>query len=373
MIDADQQRDELVERLFAAGLGMAEVLTVYLGDTLGLYRALERAGPMTAPELAKETGTFERYAREWLEQQAAAGILDGRRRVRGAGRTPVRAPAGSHRAAPRSREPLLDRAVLQVVRRRLRRDARPRLRVPLRRAGPVERVRPRHGRGAGRLQPAVARRVARHRVPALDPRPPRAADRRTRREGRGRRVRRRLGRRSRSPARIRTSRSTASISDEPSIEIARRNAEEAGARGSGPVRGEGRRGSRAGGRYDLAIVVEAIHDLPHPVAVLRSIREMLKPGGTLLVADERTEDVVHGTGERDRAALLRVQRPVLPAVRDGGRHVGGNRHRDAAVDVRGLRGRGRVRRGLRPADRARLPPLLSARSLSLPEGRDTPR
>ena len=75
MIDADQQRDELVERLFSAGLAMGELMTVYLGDTLGLYRALERSGSMTAPELAKETGTFERYAREWLEQQAAAGIL----------------------------------------------------------------------------------------------------------------------------------------------------------------------------------------------------------------------------------------------------------------------------------------------------------
>ena len=75
MVDADTQRDELVERLFSAGLGMAEVLTVYLGDTLGLYRAIERAGSMTAPELAKETGIFERYAREWLEQQAAAGFL----------------------------------------------------------------------------------------------------------------------------------------------------------------------------------------------------------------------------------------------------------------------------------------------------------
>ena len=39
----EEQRDGLVERLFAAaGLGMAEVLTVYLGDTLGLYRALQR-------------------------------------------------------------------------------------------------------------------------------------------------------------------------------------------------------------------------------------------------------------------------------------------------------------------------------------------
>ena len=54
---AEQQRDELVERLFAAGLGMAEVLTVYLGDTLGLYRALRDHGAMTAPELAKEAGS----------------------------------------------------------------------------------------------------------------------------------------------------------------------------------------------------------------------------------------------------------------------------------------------------------------------------
>src|SRR5919109_5153674 len=75
MNDPDRQREELVERLFSAGLGMAEVLTVYLGDTLGLYRALERTGSMTPPELATETGIFERYAREWLEQQAAAGIL----------------------------------------------------------------------------------------------------------------------------------------------------------------------------------------------------------------------------------------------------------------------------------------------------------
>src|SRR5204863_2943394 len=75
MVDTDTQRDQLVERLFLAGLGMGEVLTVYLGDTLGLYRAIDRAGSVTPAELAKETGIFERYAREWLEQQAAAGIL----------------------------------------------------------------------------------------------------------------------------------------------------------------------------------------------------------------------------------------------------------------------------------------------------------
>ena len=52
----EEQRDGLVERLFAATLGMSEVLTVYLGDTLGLYRALNQNGPMTAPQLATDTG-----------------------------------------------------------------------------------------------------------------------------------------------------------------------------------------------------------------------------------------------------------------------------------------------------------------------------
>src|SRR5262245_2227963 len=76
MADVDQQRDALVERLFMAGIGMGEIMTVYLGDRLGLYRAIDGAGSMTSADLAAEAGIFERYAREWLEQQAAAGILE---------------------------------------------------------------------------------------------------------------------------------------------------------------------------------------------------------------------------------------------------------------------------------------------------------
>ena len=73
--EAARRRDELVERLFQATLGAWDVLGVYLGDRLGLYRALADSGPLTAGELALATGTHERYAREWLEQQAAGGIL----------------------------------------------------------------------------------------------------------------------------------------------------------------------------------------------------------------------------------------------------------------------------------------------------------
>lgn len=68
-------RDAFVERLFGSFLGALELLTIYLGDELGYYRALADRGPLTAAELAAGTGTNERYAREWLEQQAAANIL----------------------------------------------------------------------------------------------------------------------------------------------------------------------------------------------------------------------------------------------------------------------------------------------------------
>src|SRR5439155_14246952 len=66
----------LAERLFQSGMATLDILTVYLGDQLGLYRALADGGPANSAELAERTGTFERYVREWLEQQAASGILD---------------------------------------------------------------------------------------------------------------------------------------------------------------------------------------------------------------------------------------------------------------------------------------------------------
>lgn len=47
-----------------------------IGDKLGLYKALARGGPMTSAELASATSTTERYVREWLAAQAAAGYVD---------------------------------------------------------------------------------------------------------------------------------------------------------------------------------------------------------------------------------------------------------------------------------------------------------
>jgi 2-polyprenyl-3-methyl-5-hydroxy-6-metoxy-1,4-benzoquinol methylase len=48
---------------------------VLLGDKLGLYKAMADLGPVTPDELAKATGTAERYIREWLGNQAAGGYV----------------------------------------------------------------------------------------------------------------------------------------------------------------------------------------------------------------------------------------------------------------------------------------------------------
>lgn len=60
--------EQLVERLFGAVLGMMDVHPVYVGERLGLYRALADSDVTTSAELAAATATDERYVREWLEQ-----------------------------------------------------------------------------------------------------------------------------------------------------------------------------------------------------------------------------------------------------------------------------------------------------------------
>ena len=45
-----------------------------VGDKLGLYKAMAD-GPLTSKELARKTGTTERYVREWLAAQAASDYV----------------------------------------------------------------------------------------------------------------------------------------------------------------------------------------------------------------------------------------------------------------------------------------------------------
>ncbi len=57
------------------GLASNAVLA-YLGDRLGIWRTLASVPSVTSASLAERTGLAERYLREWLSAQAAAGYLD---------------------------------------------------------------------------------------------------------------------------------------------------------------------------------------------------------------------------------------------------------------------------------------------------------
>ena len=73
-IDPDKLHDFLVRAVVDFGATFNAAL-VRIGDKLGLYRALAAGGPQTPGELAKRTGTAERYVREWLSAQAAGGYV----------------------------------------------------------------------------------------------------------------------------------------------------------------------------------------------------------------------------------------------------------------------------------------------------------
>ena len=58
---------------FGAAFG---VTLAYIGDKLGLYKAMAFAGPLSSEEVAERSATNERYVREWLINQAAGGYLE---------------------------------------------------------------------------------------------------------------------------------------------------------------------------------------------------------------------------------------------------------------------------------------------------------
>lgn len=71
-----EKLDALVNRMLGDIGACVTGALVVLGDRLGLYKAMADSEGVTSEELAKTTGIKERYLREWLSAQAAAGFID---------------------------------------------------------------------------------------------------------------------------------------------------------------------------------------------------------------------------------------------------------------------------------------------------------
>jgi SAM-dependent methyltransferase len=68
---AERFAGKLMEDL---GAGLRAPLS-YIGDRLGIFKAMAASGPVTAGELAQKTGLHARYIRAWLEAMTAAEYI----------------------------------------------------------------------------------------------------------------------------------------------------------------------------------------------------------------------------------------------------------------------------------------------------------
>mgnify|MGYP002128964728 CR=1 FL=1 len=75
-VEVDEARvEELVGQLAGHMTGAAICLSIWLGDELGYYRALATSGAVGSDALAAQTGCNPRLTREWLDSQAAGGLV----------------------------------------------------------------------------------------------------------------------------------------------------------------------------------------------------------------------------------------------------------------------------------------------------------
>lgn len=294
---AEAGRDALVERLFGSILGMMDVHMLYVGDRLGLYEAMS-AGTRTPAEVAGATETNERYVREWLEQQAVAGILE-------VADTSAGPEDRRYGIPPGHEEVLLDRESLNCLApfaRMMVGIVRPLPEVlgAFRSGGgvPYARYDADFCDGQGDMNGAMFEALlATEWIPSIPD------------------VHERL--QADPPARVAdlacgTGRSTIAIVrgyprarvdgldvDEHSIEVARAYlaAAEPGLAARVSFQARDAADPELEGGYDLVTVFEAVHDLSRPVEVLGAIRGLLAEGGAAIVADERVAESFTAPGD----------------------------------------------------------------------------
>lgn len=290
------QRDAFIERFLQSASGTFSLFSIYLGDRLGLYRALAEGGPATSAELAKRTGTHERYIREWLEQQTVAGILHVENENHGTDTRRFTLPPGHV-------EPLIDCSSLNYV-------------VPLAQllvgaTRPLPAVLDAYRNGGGVSfdeygadlrdgqaainYPAFWHQLSQEWLPAM-------ADIDTRLQ------------QAEPPARVADigcgygwsslgmARGYPNIRvdgfdlDAPSIERARENAKLNRLADRVFFQVQDASDPSLAGHYDLVTAFECVHDMTNPVSALQTMRRLVKQEGAVLIVDERVGETFTATG-----------------------------------------------------------------------------
>jgi hypothetical protein len=283
----------------------------YLGRALGLYAALRDEAGLTPAELAGRAGVDERYAREWLEHQAVAGVVAVNEPGAGAADRRYHLPE-AHAVALLDEEhpayagaladipPIIGRTLDELV------DAfRTGAGIPFAAYGL-------HDMQAGFTRPMFATSlVGECSRPCSTSRPASA------------------------PARHSASPTSAAARagplaeaypnvtvvgydlDDTSVAAARRHAAGRGVTDRVSFEVRDVTDPELAGGYDLVYACEVIHDLPDPVTALAAMRRLAGAGGAVLVIDERAHEEFAPTGDPVQRLLYGFSVVhCLPAGRD---------------------------------------------------------
>jgi 2-polyprenyl-3-methyl-5-hydroxy-6-metoxy-1,4-benzoquinol methylase len=288
--------DALVERLATATIGAMDLFSVYLGDRLGYYRALATNGPTTSSELAQRTGTAERYAREWLEQQAVTGFLTCKNPDAEMTERRYRLPAG-YEAVLVDPESLTAMAPMAKIFAGAVTPL-PQILEAYRTGGgvPFEAYGADMAEGlASSSRPQFHHLLTQEWLPAMpdvharlqaDP-PARVAD-----IGMG------FGRSSIAIAEAYPQVHVDGFDlDETSVAAACANAEAAGVADRVAFHARDAGDPALAGRYAFALAIQCVHDLSDPVTVLGAMRRLVGPGGPVLIVDPKVADRFTAPGD----------------------------------------------------------------------------
>jgi len=285
--------EALTARLLQSTMQALELYGIYLGKELGLYTALKSGGKLTPPELAQAAGIAPRYAREWLEQQAVAGLLHVDASVASADARRYWLPAEHENVLAADDHPAHLAPLAQMV-------------AGI--GGALERVVSAYRTGEGVAYPHFG--AAFRKGQAGINRPAFLTDLVTRWIPAAPDIHAAL-----SSSRLRVADvgcgagwSTIALAgafpkaevvgfdaDEASVRDARENAAAHGARARFEVRDAA--SLAKAGPFDLVLVLEALHDMARPDEALRSMRDALAPGATVLVADEKVGEHFHAPAD----------------------------------------------------------------------------
>ena len=287
--------ETICDRLFREGAGAFHLLCVYLGDRLGLYRALADGAPRTAAEVAAATGLDGWYVREWLQAETTAGLVtaDGEGLANacfsladGVGETLVDETSPHYLAGLATAVAVVGQVMPSLVGAFHTGEG-----VPSAEYGP-EAV----DAQAALNRPAYANSLVPDWLPAIPDVLTRLTD-------------------TARPARIADigcGAGWASIelakafphlrvdgfdNDEESIRRARRHAADHGVSDRVDFEVVDASSSYGDRTYDAIFFFECLHDLAHPVEALASARRALAPGGVVVVMDERVGETPPPPGD----------------------------------------------------------------------------